>query len=92
MVTNEPMSYINTGVRYCAKSVSQVEQSSRHCRDEHGFGFALFRAGFWLFHRIWIGLGFEILASTGFGFGFADFFDNFANMLENVEMTHEHFR
>ena len=39
------------------------------------------------FCQIWIGLGFEILASTGFGF--TDFFDNFANMLENVEMTHE---
>ena len=35
------------------------------------------------------GLGFEILASTGFGFGFTDFFDNFAKMLENVEMTNE---
>ena len=60
-------------------------------RDEHGFGFGHFRTGFWLFCRIWIGLGFEILASTGFGFGFGftDFFSNFANTLENMEMTHE---
>ena len=55
-------------------------------RDEHGFGFGLFRTGFGLFCLIWIGLGFEIFASTGFGF--RDFFDNFANMLENVEMIH----
>ena len=57
-------------------------------RDEHGFGF--FRTGFRLFCRIWIGLGFEILASTGFGLRFTDFLDNFANMLENVEITHDH--
>ena len=59
------------------------------CRDEHGIVFVFFRTGFRLFCRIWIGLGFEILASTGFGFGFTDFFDNFANMSETVEMTHE---
>ena len=58
-------------------------------RDEHGFGFGLFPTGFRLICRIWIGLGFEILAITGFGFGFRDFLDNFVNMLENVEMTHE---
>ena len=58
-------------------------------RDEHGFGFALFRTGFRLFCRISFGFGFEIFASTGigFGFGFKEFFDNFANILENVEMT-----
>ena len=57
--------------------------------DEHGFGFGLFRTGFTLFCRIWIGLGFEILTSTGFGFGFGftDFFDNLADMSENVEMA-----
>ena len=31
----QPMSYINTGVRYCAKSGSQIEQSSRHCQVSH---------------------------------------------------------
>ena len=70
---------------------SPVKRAGLASRDEHGFGFGLFRTGFRRFCRIWIGLGFQILASTGFGFGFGftDLFDNFANMLENVEMTHE---
>ena len=83
---------IDTLVR-CTINASFTTSSCREVRfrDEHGFGFGLFRTGCRLFCRIWIGLGFEILPSTGFGFefGFTDFFDNFANMLENVEMTHE---
>ena len=78
--------------RYCVANARSCPDGKRFVagRDEHGFGFGLFRTGFRLFCRIWIGLGFEILASTGFGFGFGftEFFDNFANMLENVEMTH----
>ena len=79
-------------VAYCTQKFSPQlarwsTSMSLRTREEHGFGFGLFRTGFMLFYRIWIGLGCEILASTGFGF--IDFFDNFGNMLENVEMTHE---
>ena len=72
-----------------AKSLMRTNSLLVEHRDEHGFGFGLFRTGFSLFAGFGLDLDLRSRQEPNLDLDLQIFFHNFAYTLENAEMTHE---